>query len=250
MSNRDTIGEFLFLLESANGREKLARLLQFSAKYFKWKEEIEKQRNERLVQVWGNVQTSMSNVRKFLRLFRSLAILRSFQQSLPGSFSELTAPLFFNLSAKVFLSTYFLFDHAIYAERLGIWNPDPETLKQVNQATEGSWLGEILCSICEQLAVIASLHSNRDDLSSVMTASTASSTTTVIISPASQTAVRAAYSVALRSLLRNLLDLPIALHFLDVEWVRSVPHGHFGLLGVLSTSLSLYEMWPVIVLKD
>lgn len=35
-SNRDYLGEFYQLLDTANGREKLAKLLQYTAKYLQW----------------------------------------------------------------------------------------------------------------------------------------------------------------------------------------------------------------------
>src|SRR5436309_1999860 len=116
----------------------------------------------------------MSNVRKFLRLFRTLAVLRSFHRSFPSSASDLTAPLFFNLTGKLFLASYFLFDHAIYANNLGLWTPDAQTLRQTQIMTEGSWLGEIVFTILEQLATLATLHSaaQQSSLSSITTATT------------------------------------------------------------------------------
>ena len=51
MASHDRLGEFLLLLESTNGRDKLCRLIQFSAKYLKWKEETSNERDEKRVQV-------------------------------------------------------------------------------------------------------------------------------------------------------------------------------------------------------
>jgi len=39
---RDHLGEFLLLLESTNGRDKLCRLIQYSSKAMKWRAEVEK----------------------------------------------------------------------------------------------------------------------------------------------------------------------------------------------------------------
>jgi hypothetical protein len=40
---RDHLGEFLLLLDSTNGRDKVARLVQYSAKALKWRAEVTKQ---------------------------------------------------------------------------------------------------------------------------------------------------------------------------------------------------------------
>ena len=47
----DRVGEFLLLLETTNGRDKLCRFIQFAAKFAKWKEETSQQRDEKMVQV-------------------------------------------------------------------------------------------------------------------------------------------------------------------------------------------------------
>lgn len=45
---RDHLGEFLLLLESANGRDKFCRLVQYSAKAMKWRAEETKQPEEQI----------------------------------------------------------------------------------------------------------------------------------------------------------------------------------------------------------
>lgn len=40
---RDHLGEFLLLLETANGRDKLCRLIQYTSKAMKWRAEVDKQ---------------------------------------------------------------------------------------------------------------------------------------------------------------------------------------------------------------
>ena len=50
-ASHDRVGEFLLLLETTVGRDKVCRLIQFAAKYLKYKQETEQPRNEQLVQV-------------------------------------------------------------------------------------------------------------------------------------------------------------------------------------------------------
>ena len=61
---RDHLGEFLLLLESTNGRDKLCRLMQYSSKFLKWRAEVEK--NEEQTKVKGTMHTH--NTPCFMRL--------------------------------------------------------------------------------------------------------------------------------------------------------------------------------------
>ena len=241
--SHDRLGEFLLLLETTNGRDKVCRVVQFAAKYLKWKEEVNQpQRNERLVQMWTNLSVSMSTVRKVLRFFRTVAVLRSIQRSLPASPADLTLELACNLLAKLCLASYFFFDHFMYAQRIGVFNPDPATFKALNQATEGSWLGEIAFTILEQLLRLQSLSSQQQPQVSVVVGGNV-----IAGVVASSVAAEEQWGRAMRSLVRSALDAPIAMHFLSFDWTTKYPHGYFGILGVLSSLISLYDMWPQVI---
>ena len=193
--------------------------------------------------MWGNVSVSMSTVRKVLRFFRTLAVLRAFHRSLPASTSELSLELACNLLAKLCLASYLFWDHWMYAQRVGLLTPDPTTLKALNTATEGSWLGEIAFTIAEQLLRLHSLSLEPPSAISVVVGGN------VIAGVLSSSSVgwEERRSAALRSLLRNVLDLPIAMHFLSLDWTTRYPHGYYGALGVVSSLISLYDMWPAVV---
>ena len=239
----DRLGEFLLLLETTNGRDKFCRLLQFGTKYLKWKEETSKQRSEQRVQQYSAVSSSMSTVRKALRLFRTLAVLRAVHRAWPASGSEVSLELLLNLAAKLCLASYFFFDHLMYAQRLGLIAPSQPDLTLLNQATEGSWLGETLLTLLEQLVRLYKLQQERGQLSVIVSGSG-----NVIAGLVTGAGVgwQERRSAALRTLLRCLLDVPIALHFLGLTGDH--PHGHFGLLGVGSSLISLYDMWPTAII--
>ena len=186
----------------------------------------------------------MSTVRKVLRLFRTLAVLRALHRSLPSSSADVTLELLFNLSAKLCLAAYFLLDHLMYAQRIGMYNPDPTTLKALNQATEGSWLGEVSFNILEQLAKLYSLHQQVQPIGVAVVGGVGVGSLITGTLVASSVAWEETRAQALRALLRNALDLPIAMHFLSFEWTTHYGHGWFGALGVLSSLMSLYDMWP------
>jgi hypothetical protein len=109
----------------------------------------------------------------------------------------------------------------MYAERVGVWRPSsPDEKSRMNRLTEGCWLGEIICTLAEQLL---RLHE---------------------LSGKSEAAALIARGVSIRSVVRNSLDLPVALHFMELT--GNHPHGHFGMLGAISSAMGIWEMWPTV----
>ena len=53
-----------------------------------------------------------------------------------------------------------------------------------------------------------------------------------------------ARNASLRAVVRNVLDLPVALHFMG--YTGDHPHGHFGIAGAITSAISIWEMWPTI----
>lgn len=70
--------------------------------------------------------------------------------------------LLLNSLAKLFLASYFAADHVMFASRIGLWKPSAETLNLANTITEGSWLGEIVTTILEQLVRLSNLSAAND----------------------------------------------------------------------------------------
>ena len=131
----------------------------------------------------------------------------------------------------------------MYAQRIGLWQPDAQQLALTNQLTEGSWLGEIVFTLLEQLVRLAAL--SQQDETVVKGVALVGSGGVVSVAASAVSATQLARHAALRSVVRNSLDLPIALHFLGQT--GNTPHGYFGALGALSSLLSLYEMWPSVL---
>ena len=131
----------------------------------------------------------------------------------------------------------------MYAQRIGLWQPDSQQLTLFNQLTEGSWLGEICFTLLEQLVRLAAL--SHEDTTVLKGVALVGSGGVVSVAASSVNATQLARQSALRSIVRNSCDLPIALHFLGLT--GNYPHGYFGLLGVVSSLISLYEMWPTVL---
>jgi len=145
--------------------------------------------------MWHELMASMSLVRKVLRFFRSIAVLRALRAVIPSDMSKMDSVLFFNILAKFCLANYFFWDHFSFAHKVGAWKPkDQKLVTLTGQLAEGSWLAEIVLTLIENLIRLQKLSS-------------------VDPSPAVDTARNA----ALRSIFRNLCDAPLACHFLGIE---------------------------------
>jgi len=263
--SRDHVGEFLLLQDSAAGREKLARLLQFAAKYLKWKEEsakTDKNRANNYVQVWSNVESSMVTVQRFLNLFKTLAVIRALNRLLPASTSDLSGALLFQLAGKVIALTSLTLDHAVFAKELGIWTPDPVTNRQLGKLCSAAWLADLINSTLEQLSLLTSLHSQGSSSSSSLVAvdatkavssAAAAASASLILNPAdpiSPAVISVATTSATRVILRNLLDIPIAVDGVGFRAFQgTLTQGHLGLLGTLSSLVGMYDMWPTLITK-
>jgi peroxin-11B len=216
-SSRDTIGELLKFLEATAGRDRFARFLQYFTKYLKWREESRKRPVQPRIDVLQSIYSSMSMTRKILRFFRAIAVYRSAVETW-GNRAKFNSQseLFFNLMAKAFLASYFLFDHFMFLKNVGAIPNIP----WLNTATEGSWLGEIVCNIMEALIKLANANGLSAD----------------------------GRNALLRAIVRNCLDFPLALHFLGLA-PASVPHGYYGLSGAISSAMGIYEGWPTVLVQ-
>jgi peroxin-11B len=221
LAERDRLSEFSALIDQTGGRDKLCRLLQYFAKFMKWYHE-EKDKNPAAAKKWASLGVSMSTTRKVLRFFRSIAILRN-AFTLYRNAKSVDAQLLFDLSARFCLASYFMFDHAMYAFRLGLIT-DPKMEAKCSQMTEGSWVGEIVSSLCLSLLKLLEL-SSKDTTSQI----------------------QELRNKELRGVLRNSLDLPLALNFMG--YFQDYPNGIFGLGGAITSGISLWEMWPVLFAK-
>jgi hypothetical protein len=106
--------------------------------------------------------------------------------------------------------------------------------KKFSTCTEGSWLGEIITSLLYALIQLGKLQGQPSTPEVVLVVCggegkgnfKAQHHTSVV-----QTS--AAFWKWMRAIVRNGVDLPVALHFLN--YTGSYPHGIFGALGMCAT---------------
>jgi len=224
VKSRDTIGEFVTLLDTTNGRDKVCRLIQFTAKILKYHAEIQQQPNQKLIDIYQNIFLAMGQTRKALRFFRTIAMLRSVRltlQSLPAG--GLDAPTALSILARLCLANYFFFDNLGFAIKMGIWKPQPALNRRIELLTEGSWLAEMAFTSLEVLIKLNALQATTPQ-------------------------AHAARNALVRVLVRNICDAPVALNILKLT-PTSIPDGVFGYLGTFTSLLSLYDSWPTVYHK-
>jgi len=214
------IEAFLKLLEATKGRDKVARLLQYGAKYLKWVAETQTPKNERQIVMWTELGGAMSSTRKALRLFKFLECVRSIQKKLAGkSLGELDIVTLLEIFVDASDTVFFLADNVELFGKLKWIKPTPEQSDQLNWIINGSWLFEILGNLAIQFIKYNRLAAQPDGK-----------------------LVQLQRQQIVRNIVRNSFDVPLCFHFVNLtgKW----PHCYFGLLGVGSSLISLYDMWP------
>jgi hypothetical protein len=204
------------LLKDAGSLEKIIRLVQYATKLLKW---------------YYHTQSNISTSKKMLALSGAMAMTRKvmrFPKSLDQAINinnTIKALMYNNRSLALFLQLvirccslgYFFFDHFIWLHRVSLTELAPDALKRIQSLSDVSWVGECFFSIIalsiERWVTNPNMDKNDKDKN-------------------------------LRNLVRNLVDLPLTIHFWKPEWVSAYPEGLFGLSGTISSLMSLYEMWP------
>eukprot|EP00455_Lapot_gusevi_P011727 TRINITY_DN1545_c0_g1_i1.p1 TRINITY_DN1545_c0_g1~~TRINITY_DN1545_c0_g1_i1.p1 ORF type:complete len:272 (-),score=87.76 TRINITY_DN1545_c0_g1_i1:98-856(-) len=245
---RDNVADFVTFLGKTAGRDKLCRTIQYSAKFFKWLAEVElakattKEQKLALaerVAVAGNVYGHMSMARKALRFFRTIGVIQDLKKIDPSR-DVIELSRFISTGA---LGLYFFFDFFMWLKKAGVVNFSPETTTRLDRLTEGSWLVEILFTYPVQLFKLMGANERLNNLKKRRkTVPAAELQAFDAKNQKEYLGARLERLSAQMALIKITADLPIALHFLG--YGSSIPHGVFGLLGVVSSLIGCWEAWP------
>ena len=119
----------------------------------------------------------------------------------------------------------------MWAKKVGLIDLTAENTLLFDRLTEGSWLIEIVFGLPAAYAKYQEGASLERQLSKQV--------------PTPKLELRKARSLknaGLLELVQLFSDLPIALHFLNMT--GDTPHGIFGLLGVVSSLIGCWQVWP------
>lgn len=257
----DRVGEFIGLVDTTNGRDKLYRLFQGVGRFVQWyaDEQLARHRKAKAAAAMASgsgsglgrdtsaslpvddveakniahwqdisnkaaiVQNVCGTVRKAMRLFRTLAVMRGIRTQIQNT-KEWTAESLFELLARISLLAYFTIDHVALAARIKLWNPDTKVVARVNRSVEKAWLCEIIFSTLTALVRYQRLGTEKQ-------------TPQVIV----------ARAAASRVIFRGVLDLPCALNVLG--YTGRAPAGIFAAFTAITSWSNLWELWPQILVK-
>jgi hypothetical protein len=90
------LSSFLKLLDSNNGRDKLSKFIQYSARFIKWELERFHPERKELMTRFVSLEKGTANARKLVRLFRSLSYLQKIYQTVVNKKVLLTQSLLLN----------------------------------------------------------------------------------------------------------------------------------------------------------
>jgi len=133
--------------------------------------------------------------------------------------------------ADLNLMLFFLFDHILYLGKIGLIKQDYLRMK-ADYLSNLFWLGECIFTIiadCIDIHLLQKkLHkeaANEKDknffgVNHEITAKT---------------------DAAIVDILRSIIDIPIALHFMNDKFLTP---GYVGILGVITSYLGCYQNWP------
>lgn len=152
-------------------------------------------------------------------MFWSIRIIRIIRLTAPAALQSRDSAQLFSLLGKLGLLGYFSMDHLMFLQRLQFWKPEPKVATRIIAVALNGWMVELGATTMELLI--------RLSRSTQMPEGPAKSIT---------------QHTLLRLLARYMLDIPVGLHFLQL--LPKVPAGVFGLCGMGSSLLSIYDTWP------
>ncbi|XP_046574440.1 peroxisomal membrane protein 11B-like [Haliotis rubra] len=136
----DFVGHLVKFNSLSSGRDKLARLVQYASKFAWW--HLQKGHfDPNIINKFKNVDNALSTTRKVLRLGKSIDFLHSALRSI--HISDTVLRLTITLS-KINQACYLLFDHIIWAGRIGIAKVDSAKWKDLSARF---WLVTIILNL-------------------------------------------------------------------------------------------------------
>lgn len=96
------LSSFLKLLDSNNGRDKLSKFIQYSARFIKWELSRFHPERKELMTRFASLEKGTANARKLVRLFRSLSYLQKIHQTVVNKKVLLIEWLFINYFVLLF----------------------------------------------------------------------------------------------------------------------------------------------------
>jgi len=208
-------------LDNLNGRDKVARTIQYGAKLLAWwlmtghKSEAAKR--------FLALETSSGMARKLFRLAKSLGLV----QSAAKSYAEETDGVVraTTVVQQLSLAMWLLYDHLVWAGKVGVVNTDTAAHARKSNSF---WLLAMLMGIVKSVYL---LHQTQRLVAETSKANTLE-------------ALRKRQTEFVLELLRNSFDLPIPISALFPR--LQISSGFVGASGLFTSVIGLYQVWSKI----
>eukprot|EP00456_Euglypha_rotunda_P054337 TRINITY_DN4391_c0_g1_i10.p1 TRINITY_DN4391_c0_g1~~TRINITY_DN4391_c0_g1_i10.p1 ORF type:complete len:246 (-),score=21.67 TRINITY_DN4391_c0_g1_i10:11-748(-) len=218
---RDKLGEISAVLSLTSGRDKFIRIAQSLAKFFKSRCDGVKGQEEN-ARLLGRIMESMGVARRVLRFGRHIDSYRAMRKAWAeaNKTSTLNLPSTLDTLANFCASWFLFFDHILFFIYLGVYKPEKAVADKINRWTDMAWMGELVCTC---LAAILRLEH---------------------LSKQTGTLIERNKFAQQRIVARTTLDLGVVLN--NMKYIGESNPGIFGLIGALSASIQIFDMWPTL----
>jgi len=222
----DNLTKLIRYLETHNGRDKIVRLFQYSARFISWS--LINNNKAADAKKYQTLEETSSLARKVFRLGKSISLLqnafRTFNEEHDGVLKTTVVVQQISLSLWLFL------DHIIWATKIGLIKSDtPKHARRANTF----WLIAMLAGIVKSCYL---LQQTQQIVSHALATGKGESVSSA----------RKAQLEHLLELLRNIFDVPIPLTGLNQTVQKTIPTGIVGLCGSVSSIIGIYQVWSKI----
>jgi len=220
---QDNLNKFIKFLDQTAGRDKIARLFQYSSRFLSWWL-LNNQRTD-LAKRFSALETHSSLARKLFRLAKSIsylqAAIKSFAQE--SDFIVRSTTVIQNLGLAIWL----YYDHIIWAAKIGLVQKD--TTEHARRANI-FWLLAMVMGIVKSAYL---LHITQQLAAQQQ-------------KPETLEALRKRQHDYILELLRNLFDIPIPLTGLNKTVAAHIPTGIVGICGTITSLIGMQQVWSKI----
>jgi len=216
-----TLNKLVKYLDNLNGRDKIARTIQYGAKFLAWwllannKVDLSK----RLV----TLENSSSMSRKLFRLAKSISLIQSASKAFKEENDALVKAT--TVVQQLSLALWLVYDHAIWAGKLGLVQTD---VAAHSKKSNTFWLISMIMGVVKSTYLLQQTQRLAAETSKANTLES----------------LRKRQFEFLLELLRNLFDMPIPLSALSPR--LQIPPGFVGACGLFTSLIGVSQVWSMI----
>jgi len=225
------ISPMVTLLSLSAGRDKICRVFQYFARFilpFIKDDKSLKKTHDFIEKIGGQFGLT----RKVLRFGKQVGLARGIYNRWATPKERRQRMALTRSLAEAADAIYFCADHILFFQKIGASKFSPKTIETADWIGNLMWLSAVLFSMISELAELKYLKEDSGKLY-------ADYSMTEEDCKKGEKALEAKRRAAVFTLVQNVFDAPICLHFLNY----GVPQTVAGFCGVITSCMSLYDLW-------